>query len=76
MSLFPMICKACGHHKEVQGTVGSVPVCRCETCGEAMQRSFRLEAGETGPLLNLGYREARYGTETDRNIAKYQFTNL
>ncbi len=28
------------------------------------------------PTINYGYRESRYATEADANIAKYQFTNL
>ena len=72
MSLYDVGCAKCQLYKEVQGRLGISPIEHCPFCGDTMIRYF---GRQRMPYTNLGFREDHYDNETDRGIAKFQFTN-
>ena len=71
MSTFDFRCPNCLHVEEIKGSVGVALSPKCPKCQSEMKRYF----ASMGPV-NYGFREHKYGNETDRNIAKFQFENL
>jgi predicted nucleic acid-binding Zn ribbon protein len=72
MSLYDLRCLSCGYLLEVQHRLGESPFIICPQCQIPMARYF---GRQQMPMTNLGFREDHYDNETDRGIAKFQFTN-
>lgn len=68
-----MQCPHCNHIEEIVKKLAETPVVHCPSCGEIMRVYF----GNISAIpINYGFREDRYRTNTDRDIAKFQFTHL
>lgn len=72
MSIYDLWCKPCRQIVRASAPFGRSPVIPCPWCAVQMERYF----GKQGmPYTNLGFREDHYDNQTDRDIAKFQFTN-
>jgi hypothetical protein len=68
-------CPKCGQIIEQVGTLGVIERPVCPTDGTSMASYFGNYQG-SDIFINYGYRESRYTSEEEANIAKFQFTNL
>ncbi len=65
-------CRACGHIQEITKRLDEdIPKISCPSCGEVMSAYFA-----SAVPINYGFRPDRYKTNTDRDIAQFQFTHL
>jgi phage FluMu protein Com len=66
-------CPRCRRIQEITKKLGETPLVWCPSCKEPMQVYF----GSLGAIpINYGFRPERYSNQVDRDIAKFQFTNL
>lgn len=66
-------CDICGFVKEFEMAMTDTRVPMCLTDRMPMRRYF----GDTREVsINYGFRESRYLSEEESNLAKFQFTNL